>query len=156
MFKFITVLIFTCTLNFAFAQQQYTWDMYNLSFTLADDFRETANDEEEFSATGDGMEFSIIPFNDASIDEDDITTFTMSIAASLDLDYIQDLDVIELNGFTGAYAEAEVEESTIFIMGLIDPDSESNFFVLLEFGSDDENAIEEAVNICLSIKRNNS
>jgi len=129
--------------------------MYNLSFTLADDFEETNNDAEEFSATGDGMEFSIIPFNDATIDESDITTYTMSIAASLELENIQDLNVIDLNGFTGAYAEGEVDDATIFIMGLIDPDSESNFFVLIGFNNDDQNAIDEAVDICLSIKRNN-
>ena len=148
--SFVTLLY---SATFLSAQQQYTWDMYDLSFTLADDFEEVTNDEDEFSAMGYGMDLTILPFHDGDIDADDITIYTMSMAATLELDNIGDLDVIELNDYTGAYAEGEVDGVTIFIMGLIDPQSETNFFILIAFESDDEYSIDRAVDICRSLRR---
>ena len=105
------------------AQQVYTWDEYGISFTLADDFKESVNNIDEFSATGDGMELAIIPFKDETIDDTDINAYTMSIAASLKLQRVDDISVIEFNGFKGGYAEGALDGARIFIMGLIDPTS---------------------------------
>ncbi len=135
------------------AQQNYTWEEYGISFSLADDFHETANNIEEFSAVGDGMNMSIIPFKDGSIDDSDITGYTMAIAASLNLERIDDVNVINVNGFKGGYAEGASEGAKIFVMGLIDPDSETNFFVIITFLDNDGNAIDEAINICKSIQK---
>jgi len=135
------------------AQQVYTWDEYGISFTLADDFKETVNNIEEFSASGDGMELAIIPFKDETISDSDINTYTMSIASSLKLQRVDDISVIDINGFKGGYAEGVLDGAKIFIMGLIDPDSATNFFVIITFLDQDENATAEAVNICKSIKK---
>lgn len=151
--KFLMVSLFVLTYFTAFAQQNYTWEEYGISFTLADDFNETVNNSEEFSATGDGMELSIIPFKDASIDDSDITTFTMQVAASLNLERIDDVNTIDVNGLKGGYAEGAQNGAKIFIMGLIDPDSDTNFFVMVVFQDEDANAVQEAINICKSIKK---
>jgi len=135
------------------AQQNYTWSEYGLSFSLADDFKEEVNNAEEFSAAGDGMNMAIIPFKDADFDDADITAFTLAIAASMDLGRIDDVNVIDINGFQGGYAEGEKDGAKIFIMGLIDPDSETNFFVLITFMDQDANATQEAINICQSIHK---
>jgi len=135
------------------AQQVYTWDENGISFTLADDFKETVNNIDEFSAVGDGMELAIIPFKDETIDDTDINAYTMSIAASLKLQRVDDISVIDINGFKGGYAEGALDGARIFIMGLIDPTSETNFFVIITFLDNDENASAEAVNICTSIKK---
>jgi hypothetical protein len=137
------------------AQQEYVWEEYGLSFSLADDFVEKTNNESEFSADGDGMSMSIIPFKDATIDENDITSFVMTAAASLKLDRIDDVSAIEINGFQGGYAEGVQDGIKLFMMGLIDPDSETNFFVIITFGEGDENAVEEGVEICRSIRKQN-
>ncbi len=141
------------SLSTAFSQQNYTWNEYGISFTLADDFKETVNNIEEFSAVGDGMDLSIIPFKDETIDDSDINAYTMSIAASLKLQRIDDVSVIDINGFKGGYAEGASDGARIFIMGLIDPNSDTNFFVIITFLDDDKNASEEAVNICKSIRK---
>ncbi|HAY71151.1 MAG TPA: hypothetical protein DCX89_04615, partial [Saprospirales bacterium] len=60
---------------------------------------------------------------------------------------------IEFNNFEGAYAEGVSDGVKVFIMGLIDPDSDTNFFIIISFLDEDENAIEEAINICTSIER---
>ncbi|MFZ1749390.1 MAG: hypothetical protein WAU01_04340, partial [Saprospiraceae bacterium] len=116
-------------------------------------FREVTNNLEEFSAVGDGMEISIIPFKDASIDDSDISAYTMAIAESLHLDRIDDVNIIDINGFKGGYAEGAKDGDKIFVMGLIDPDTETNFFVIITFMDDDANAIDEAINICNSIHK---
>lgn len=153
MYKVLFSFLLVFTLGSSIAQQKYTWDEYGISFTLADDFQEVVNNIDEFSAVGDGMEFAIIPFYDESIDNNDITSYTMSVAASLELDRIDDISVIKLNGFKGAYAEGVLGGEKIFLMGLIDPDSDTNFFVIITFLDNDQNAIDEAVNICKSFRR---
>ena len=135
------------------AQQNYSWEEYGISFTLADDFNETVNSMEEFSATGDGMQISIIPFKDNSIDDSDITAYTLAVAESLNLERIDAVNTIDVNGFKGGYAEGAQNGAKIFVMGLIDPESETNFFVMIVFQDDDTNAVEEAINICKSIKK---
>ena len=149
MFSFLSLFV----ISKAQSQQEYTWDYYNLSFSLADDFKETTNSEEEFSADGDGMSMSIIPFENDAIDENDITAYTISIFSELGITRTDDVSLINLNGFKGGYAEGSADGERMFIMGLIDPGSATNFFVIITFGDDDENAVEEAVNICRSIKK---
>ena len=147
---FISAFLFLQSAN---AQQVYNWDEYGISFTLADDFKETVNNIEEFSASGDGMELVIIPFKDETIDDTDINAYTMSIAASLKLQRVDDISTIDINGFKGGYAEGVLDGAKIFIMGLIDPTSDTNFFVIITFLDQDENATKESVNICTSIKK---
>ena len=150
------IILFCCTFLLSFqsvAQQSYTWEDYGISFSLADDFKETVSTGEEFSAAGDGMDMTIIPFSDETIDDTDITAYTMSIAASLKLGRIDAVSTINFNGFKGGYAEGELDGAKIFLMGVIDPNSDTNFFVIITFLDGDENAIEEAINICKSIKK---
>ncbi|MFZ1752014.1 MAG: hypothetical protein WAU01_17595, partial [Saprospiraceae bacterium] len=79
MIRSIIFLIFLGIFQSGIAQQNYIWDEYSIGFSLADEFREVTNNLEEFSAVGDGMEISIIPFKDASIDDSDISAYTMAI-----------------------------------------------------------------------------
>jgi hypothetical protein len=90
-----------------------------------------------FSADGDGMSVSIFPFNDATIDDHDITAYTIAAAAALNLDGIDDINLIEINGFKGGYTEGVQNGVKVFIMGLINPDSDVNFFVLISFSDGD-------------------
>jgi hypothetical protein len=152
-------LLFTFTVLLAgqymlTAQQNYTWDEYGLKFTLANDFVEERNDAEEFSAAGDGMYFSIFPFKDETIDESDITSYTIEIAASLNLQEVDDVDVMNINKFKGGYVEGYLDGLRVFLMGLIDPGSDTNFFVLITFLDHDNVATDEAVRMVKSIKKN--
>jgi hypothetical protein len=135
------------------SQQNYLWDEYGISFSLADDFVEETNNIDEFSAAGDGMYMSIIPFKDGSIDDSDIVTFTIEIAKSLNLQEIDDVDVLDLNYFQGGYVEGYKDGAKVFLMGMIDPNSDTNFFVIITFLDQDHIATEEAINIVLSINK---
>jgi hypothetical protein len=149
----MVVLVCTFSILNLNAQQAYVWEAYGISFTLADDFEEVVNNDEEFSAVGDGMEMAILPFSDENIDNSDIVAYTIEVGNSLDLERVDNVNVIKLNGFKGAYVEGMADGEKIFLMGLIDPDSDTNFFVIITFLDDDENAIQEAINICKSFKK---
>ena len=153
MYKVLFLICFSAFSIATNAQQMYTWDDYGIAFSLADDFKETVSNGEEFSAVGDGMELSILPFSDETIDDTDITAYTMAVAASLNLGRIDDINEITFNGFKGGYAEGVSDGVKIFLMGLIDPNSDTNFFVIITFLDNDSLAIEEAVNICRSIHK---
>ncbi|MCB0649496.1 MAG: hypothetical protein KDC49_22660 [Saprospiraceae bacterium] len=135
------------------AQQEYVWDAYGIGFTLADDFVEVTNDEDEFSADGDGMSFSIVPFSNEELDENDLTAYTISIFDELDITRTDAISKIRLNGFVGGYALGASDDTRLFVMGLIDPDSDTNFFVIITFFDDDHVAVEEAIRICKSLHR---
>lgn len=149
----MVTLVLTIVSLSTYAQQMYVWDAYGISFSLADDFEEVVNNDEEFSAVGDGMEFAILPFSDENIDNSDIIAYTMEVGNALDLERIDDVSLIKLNGFKGAYVEGMSEGEKIFLMGLIDPDSDTNFFVIITFLDDDMNAIDEAIQICKSFQK---
>jgi hypothetical protein len=144
-------LLFTLT---AYSQQKYSWDEYGISFTLADDFKEVDNTIDQFSADGDGMTLSILPFKDETVSDADITKYTIEIAKSMNLGTFEDVDLIDINSFKGAYVEGTKDGVKFFIMGLIDPESDTNFFVTIVFADKDEEATKEAINICKSIKKN--
>jgi hypothetical protein len=143
------------SLNNAHAQKTYDfeWEHYSIVFNLAEDFKVVTNTAEEFSAVGDGMEFAIFPFNDASLDASDIADYTVEIAKSLELEEIDDADVLKLNGLTGAYVEGYKAGDRVVLLGFMDPGSATNFFATITFGDDDKNAEDEAVRMIKSFRK---
>lgn len=149
------VLMVSYCINTISAQKafDYEWSHYNIVFTLAEDFKEVTNTADEFTASGDGMEFGIFPFNDNSVDHSNITAYTIEIAKSLKLEQLDDVDVIDMNGLKGAYVEGYKEGVRIVVLGFIDPDSATNFFATITFKDDDEEAENEAVRIFKSLRK---
>jgi hypothetical protein len=132
----------------------YTWKQYNITFTLAKDFKINTNNGEEFTATGDGnMQFGVFPFSDHTVDHSNITAYTIEIAKSLELEQLDDVDVLDLNGLQGAYVEGYKEGQRVVMLGFIDPDSDTNFFSIVTFGDDDEEAEKEAVRMISSFRK---
>ena len=131
----------------------YTWDQYNITFTLAEDFKVTTNAADEFTAKGDGMEFGIFPFTDETVDHTNITDYTVEIAKSVELEEVDDADVVTLNGLKGAYVEGYKDGSRVVLLGFLDPDSDTNFFAIITFADDDKNAEDEAVRIIKSFRK---
>lgn len=152
----LVLLMLVCSATLTVQAQEYwdyEWSKYNLAFILPSDFKEVTNTADEFTAVGDGMEFSIFPFNDASIDHADIANFTLAIAKSIELQELDDVDVVEMNGLRGAYAEGYKDGDRIVLLGFIDPVSATNFFATITFGDADEAAEDEAVRMISSIRK---
>lgn len=135
------------------AQKDWVWEQYSIAFTLADDFKPVSNSGEEFIAKGDGMDFSIFPFKDESINDDDIANYTVAVAKSMNLQEIDDADVLKLNGLNGAYVEGYKDGDRVILMGFIDPETDTNFFCVIEFGDTDKEAENEAVRMISSIRK---
>lgn len=154
-YNLFLILLISYGFNSVSAQKafDYEWSHYNIVFTLASDFKEVTNTADEFTASGDGMEFGIFPFNDNTVDHSNITAYTIEIAKSLKLEQLDDVDVIELNGLKGAYVEGYKEGVRILVLGFIDPDSDTNFFATITFADNDQVAEDEAVEILKSIRK---
>lgn len=131
----------------------YEWSQHNIVFTLANDFKVLTNSGEEFTAKGDGMDFGIFPFSDNSISTEDIASYTVEVAGTLDLEEVDDADVLELNGLEGAYVEGYKEGNRVVLLGFIDPESDTNFFAIIVFDDTDSVAEDEAVNIIRSFRK---
>lgn len=146
----LLILVGFASLN---AQKAFEWATYGLAFDLADDFEETVNNNDQFSAEGDGMSISIFPFHDETIDDADMTVYTIEAAAAMELDAVDDINLININGFKGGYTEVVSEGEKVFIMGLIDPNSDVNFFIIISFADGDSLAIQEAIDICQGLHK---
>lgn len=153
-FAFFVLLLLTTTFA-AQAQEDwnYEWEHHNISFTLAEDFKTVTNTADEYTAKGDGMEFTIFLFADETIDATDISAYTIAVGKSLKLEQLDDADVLKLNGLDGAYIEGYIEGDRVILLGFIDPSSTTNFFALITFGDNDAVAEDEAVRMISSIRK---
>lgn len=152
--KPINVWMITLSLFFAtssFAQETFHWN--NIAFTLTDDFDVTHQGRNTFEAVGDGLEIRIAAFSDDEIDADDISDVTLALAIDLKLEEVDDAAEIDLNGLEGAYIEGYKDGDRIFLMGMIDPDSDDNFFAVITFGDDDDYAEDTAIDIFTSFRQ---
>jgi hypothetical protein len=141
--------------NVAFSQDKwdFEWEQYHIAFTLAEDFKVKTNNGDEFIAKGDGMEFGIFPFSDASVDHSSITNYVVDIAKSIKLENVDDADLLELNGLKGAYVEGYKNGSRVVLLGFIDPESDTNFYCIITFSDDDKEAEDEAVRMIKSFRK---
>ncbi|MEP7269267.1 MAG: hypothetical protein ABI844_16730 [Saprospiraceae bacterium] len=155
MYKPISFLFFVLFAINLSAQKDidYEWAQHQIIFTLAEDFKPITNTADEFTAQGDGMDFGIFPFSDNTLDHSNITAYTLQVAKSLKMEQLDDVDVIELNGLEGAYVEGYKDGRRIITLGFIDPASDTNFFAVITFGDDDQEAEEEAIRMIESIRK---
>ena len=151
----ILVLVSSLTLSSLNAQQDwdFEWTHHNIIFTLAEDFKVVTNTAVEFPAKGDGMDFGIFPFNDNSVEQTDMISYTLAIAKSLNMEQLDDVDVIEMNGLKGSYVEGYKDGQRIVTLGFIDPESATNFFAVITFADNDEVAENEAVRMITSLRK---
>ncbi|MBK7694047.1 MAG: hypothetical protein IPI30_06935 [Saprospiraceae bacterium] len=57
-------------------------------------------------------------------------SYTLAIAKSLNMEQLDDVDVIDMNGLKGSYVEGYKDGQRIITLGFIDPESGTNFFAL--------------------------
>ncbi len=115
------------------AQTDYTWESYGLSFTVPAGFSETTNTDEKFEGKSDKAKvhlFGIYPINDANVTPDNLKEALIEMAAASGME-VQDANEIEFNGFSGLYAEGEIEGVPTFFACMLDPNGELNFIVTI-------------------------
>lgn len=133
------------------AQDVYVWEYYGIQVTLPNSVNVTVNDENAFEAESDQVILSMHLFEE-DISLDDMADAIVQIASDLDLDDLTDFEEVSMNGLEGSYIHGYKDGSSIYIVGLIDPNSQVNFFVTAVLSDEDEEAGEKAVKIINSFK----
>ena len=145
----ITLLLFAFN---AQAQHTWTWDSYGISIDLPEDFEVVTNTDETFEAAGEGMEIMMYIFEeDISLDELDDATHIA--AEEMELEEIDAIQNVTVDGLEGKYIAGYKDGDAVLLVGLLDPDSDVNFFVVITFNDDDPVAEEDAMHILDSISR---
>lgn len=148
----LAVLFVLATLS-ANAQQQFVWNQYKIAMTLHDDFKVTKNTDTEFRASGVGMEVYVDVWENKNVSLDNMDEALIAYANSSKMDNLDTAHEVHINGLEGYYIEGERNGDRIMIVGLIDPNSHTNFVVEINFDDTDKNAERDALEIMNSVKR---
>lgn len=154
---FLLVVVATFAMQLSFAQSGFTnwnWEKYGLKFAAPSSFKVVTNNANEFTAklSNDLLHLSIIPWEDASLTTATLKSSLRSLCQELgytarEIGTIYDLD---LNGFEGSYAMVSKDGITMIIEGLLDQDSETNFYSIIVYADGYE---EKALQIANSFKK---
>ncbi len=134
------------------AQKTYVWEDYKLQITVPSDFRVKKNTSETFEMKGDGMDL-IVELVEEDITLDDLEEATVAGAEEMELDEIDEAKSVSSNGLKGFYVEGFKEGSRIMFAGMLDPRTQTNFFIAIVFDDNDAQAEEDAIGILNSLKR---
>jgi hypothetical protein len=135
----------------ALLSRTFVWDHYKLQVTVPDDFVVAKNTDEEFEMTGEGMVL-VMEIFEQSITIDELDDAVKQGAAALKLEAVDDEHELDFNGLEGYYVEGILKGNRVMFAGLMDPYSNTNFFISLTFDDEDKNAEASALRILSSIK----
>lgn len=132
----ITAFLLVFVLAFsAHAQTNMVWDTYGLGFTLPRGMTITENNSEIFSAERNDLSLAIVPFKEGTVGPEELADLLIELAEEFEYDVVTDADELELDGLYGYYTEGRKDGATAVLAALMDEESESNYFVILVYGS---------------------
>lgn len=137
---------------FASAQKTFTWKQYGVSVTLPSDFTVVTNTADEFECKGIGMDFHMLPFQDASVTLKDMVNATRQIAKEMKVDATDESHEVHINGFEGQYILGYKDGHQMMICGLINPNNSTNLLIYILFEDGDHHAESDGVAILNSLK----
>ncbi|TAE34009.1 MAG: hypothetical protein EAZ91_01485 [Cytophagales bacterium] len=153
--KFYILLLATACFTasgFAVTSQTFTWEYYKVQLTVPDDFKVTQNTDEEFEMAGDGMTLLMELF-EQNITIDELDEAVKTGAKTLKLEAVDDQHELDVNGLQGYYVEGIVKGNRVMFVGMMDPNSNTNFFISLVFDDEDKTAEADALRILSSVKK---
>ncbi len=149
--KITIVLLFTAfTLSNVSAQKTYVWEHYKVQITVPDDFRVKVNDNHNFEMKGDGMELAMHIFEE-NVAIDDLDDATIAGANAMELAEIDEATKVTANELQGYYVEGFKAGYRVIFAGLGDPNTHTNFFLVITFDDDDKEADKTAKDILDSL-----
>ncbi len=132
------------------AQKTYVWDYYKVQITVPDDFRVKVNDNHNFEMKGDGMELAMHIFEE-NVSIDDLDDATITGANAMKLGEVDEATKVSVNELQGYYVEGFKDGYRVMFAGLGDPNSHTNFFLVITFSDDDQEAEKAALAIINSL-----
>jgi hypothetical protein len=148
----LSVLLMVLLSAFRVADKNCVWETYKLQITVPDDFSVLKNTNEEFELEGDGMSIAFDTF-EQNVSADELGEATNEAAAALKMENVREQQEIKPNGLEGHYVEGRIGEDRIILAGMLDPESNVNFFVAITFDNEDDVAEVDARAILNSIRR---
>ncbi len=153
-FKMLTcfILIFSLSSNLlSQTLEDWTWDTYGLSFSVPGKMKIETNTADEFGANlaNDLLHLYIFPWEDDQLNKETLNSEVKKLVKSLGYRGAS-LVELELNGFEGGYIIAEKDGVTTIVVGLLDPDTSTNFYALIVYGDGYE---DEALAIANSFRK---
>lgn len=144
----IALLLFLVS-NAAQAQSftAWTWDTYGLAFKAPSNLIVETNNGDAFGAKlkNDLLHLYIFPWKDAELTTGTLNAEVEALAESLGYAGSEVVE-LELNSFEGSYVVGEKNGVTSIILGLLDPESDTNFYVLIVYGPGYEKRALEIAN----------
>lgn len=157
----LVMLVMSLNLTSAVAQEwkEMEWDQFKIAFKVPDYFEEKSNTEKAYTASGSDFTLSIQPWKDATLTAEDVANKALKKLNATDVT-ITSQEKVKLKGFEGYQiigAGAQNGKALIFaVLGMIDPDGETNFSAYIMFWHDeetDEGNIEIATTIIESFAK---
>ena len=144
--SFFLLAFMLCSL-FATAQMtDMKWDTHGVGFKVPSNVKITANNADEFSAENANIAVSIIPIQDAELDEEHMADATIEMAKGLGYDSISDGDAVEIDDFKGYYLRGTKDGVNALVMALLDSRSSTNLLVVIVYADRFENQSLEIAN----------
>lgn len=129
------------------AQTEMRWDTHGVGFTVPDDFKVSANNAEEYTASNDNLVLSIAPIQDENITKENLSEAVLAMATEMHYDALQEADEINIDDFTGYYIKGKKDGVNAVVMALLDKESSTNLLVVIAY---DDNYFDDAVAIASS------
>ncbi len=149
--KSIILFLFgSLSLSSAFTQKTFVWEYYQIQITVPDDFQVLKNDNHDFEMKGDGMDLAMHIFEE-NISIDELNEATIHGAKAARLTEVDEATEIRVNELEGFYVEGYKEGFRVIFAGLGDPSTQSNFFLVITFADDDNEAEKAAFQILNSL-----
>ncbi len=149
--KLIFTLAFSLMISVSlFAQKNYVWEKYKIQVTVPNDFRVKNNTNTDFDMKGDGMELSMTIF-EKNVAIDDLDDAAVEGAKAMKLQEIDMAHKVSVNEFQGYYVEGFKDGNRVMFACLGDPNSHTNFFIIITFDDDDKVAEKDALGIINSL-----
>lgn len=133
--------------NLITAQTEMRWDTHGVGFTVPSDFKVSANNAEEYTASNDNLVLSIAPIQDESVTKENLAQAVFAMAKEMQYDAMDEADEIEIHDFTGYYIKGRKDGINAVVMALMDKESSTNLLVVIAY---DDNYFDEAVAIAKS------
>lgn len=142
-----------CAVQNGFSQQRFVWDYYGLSIEVPDDFKVIKNTHEEFEMSGELMGLYMYIFEE-NISKELLGEAVAETAFALEMSEIDNVFELTGDGLDGYFVEGYKDGMRVMLVGMIDPQSLTNFMTLITFYDHDNVADSDAIDIINSIRVN--
>lgn len=148
--RFLALLLLIS--SFTVVNQIQLWDHYKLEISVPADLKITENTSEGFGMEGDGIQLKINSF-EQNVSTDDLGDAALEAATTLKLEGVGEQQEIETTNLEGYYVEGILNDDRVMLAAVMDPDSTTNFLVIITFDDEDEAAEASAFAMLNSIRR---